>query len=140
MATRYADRCFISLNGTSLFDVQSGTLRQNLNARVVPSMTTDGYNRGFVKGNKDIDINFTIAIQNGLARPKLESIDYENNDVQATWLCGADQFIATGLFLKDVEDNSGGIGEESKAPFNFGALRLQDAVGNSSLFNITLNP
>ncbi len=41
-------------------------------------------------------------------------------------------------FNKDVEDNSGGVGEEVKTTFNFGALRLQDAVGNSSLFNIQL--
>jgi hypothetical protein len=140
MATKYADRAFLSVNGTSLADVQSATLRQNMNARVVPSMTPDGFNRGYVQGNRDIDITFTLAVQNKLARPKLEAIDYENNDVQMTFLVGATQFIATGLFNKDVEDNSGGVGEEVKAPFNFGALRLQDATGNSSLFNLTLSP
>lgn len=140
MATKYADRAFLSVNGTSLADVQSAELRQNLNAREVPSMTPDGYNRGFVQGNKTIDITFTLAVQNQLARPKLEQIDYENNDVQMTFLVGATQFIATGLFMKDVADNAGGVGEEVKAPFNMGALRLQDATGNSSLFNISLSP
>lgn len=138
MATKYADRAFISINGARLADIQSASLKQNQNARVVPSMTPDGFNRGFVQGNKDIDISLTLAVQNQLTRPKLEAIDYENNDVQLTFVVGADQFIATGLFLKDVDDNAGGVGDEVKASFNLGALKLQDAVGNSSLFNIEL--
>lgn len=119
-------------------DIQSASLKQNKNARVVPSMTPDGFNRGFVQGNTDIDITFQIAVQNQLSRPKLEAIDYENNDVQLTFVVGADQYIATGLFNKDTEDNAGGIGDEVKATFNFGALKVTDAVGNSALFNIEL--
>lgn len=138
MAIKYADRAFITINGARLVDVQSASLKQNKNARVVPSMTPDGYNRGFVQGNKDIDVTLTIALQNQLSRPKFESIDYEASDVQLTFICGAEQFIATGLFLKDVSDDAGGIGDEVKTSFNFGALRLQDAVGNSSLFDLSL--
>lgn len=138
MATKYADRAFISINGTRVADIQSASLKQNQNARVVPSMTPDGFNRGFVQGNKDIDITLAIAVQNSLARPKFEAIDYETSDVQLTFVCGAEQFVATGLFLKDVEDNAGGVGDEVKATYNFGAIKLQDAVGNSSLFNIEL--
>jgi hypothetical protein len=138
MAIRYADRAFVSLNGARLVDVQSAQLKQNHNRKVVPSMTTDGFNRGFVQGNRDIDITMTIAVQNQLSRPKFESIDYENNDVQITFIVGAEQFIATGVFLKDNDDNSAGVGDEVKTTFNFSALRLQDAVGNSVLFNIGL--
>ena len=138
MSVKYADRAFISINGARLVDIQSASLKQNKNARVVPTMTPDGFNRGFVQGNTDIDITCTIALQNLLSRPKLESIDYENNDVQLTFVAGAELFIATGLFLKDVDDNSGGVGDEVKTTFNFGSLRLQDAVGDSSLFNIDL--
>ena len=138
MSTKYADRAFLSINGARLFDIQSSTLRQNLNSRVVPSMTDDGFNRGYVSGNRDIDISATMAVRNQQARAKLESIDYESNDVQLTFIVGADQFVATGLFLKDVEDAAGGVGDEVKASFNFGALRLQDAVGDSALFNIDL--
>ena len=79
-----------------------------------------------------------MAVQNQLARPKLEAIDYENNDVQITFLVGADQYVATGLFLKDVEDAAGGVGDEVKTTFNFSALKVQDAVGNSVLFNLAL--
>lgn len=101
-------------------------------------MTRDGFNRGFVQGNRDVDITLSIAVQNKLARPKFESINYEANDVQITFLVGSDQYIATGVFLKDNDDNSGGVGDEVKTTFNFSALRLQDAVGNSVLFNLAL--
>jgi len=138
LATKYADRAFISVNGASIADVQSASLKQNQNAKVVPSMTNDGFNRGFVQGNKDIDITCAIALENQLARPKFEEIDYESNDVQMTFRCGAEIFVATDLFLKDVEDNAGGVGEEVKTTFNFGAIRLVDSVGNSALFNIGL--
>lgn len=138
MATKYADRAFISVNGSSIADVQSASLKQNLNAKVVPSMTPDGFNRGFVQGNRDIDITCAIAVQNQLSRPKLEAIDYEANDVQMTFRCGAELFVATSLFLKDVEDNAGGVGEEVKATYNMGAVKLVDSVGNGVLFNIGL--
>lgn len=138
MATKYADRAFISVNGARIADVQSASLKQNLSAKEVSSMTPDGFNRGFVQGNRVIDVALQIAVENQLARPKLEAIDYENNDVQLTFVVGADQYVATGLFLKDVEDNAGGVGDEVKTSFNFGALRVQDAVGNSSLFNLEL--
>lgn len=138
MATRYADRAFLSVNGAKVTDLQSASLKQNKNARAVPSMTPDGWNAGFVQGNTDIDIAVTVAIRNTQARAKLESIDFETGDVQITWVCGSDIFVATQVFCKDVEDSAGGIGDEVKASFNFGALKLTDAVGNSSLFNLSL--
>lgn len=138
MAVKYADRAFISINGTPLSDIQSATLRQNRNARAVPSMTRDGFNKGFVQGNRDIDVTITIAVQNALSSPKLEEIDYENADVQINFVCGADQYIATGVFLKDNEQAAGGVGDEVKKTFNFGALKLVDSVGNSSLFDLSL--
>ena len=138
MATKYADRAFISINGARLSDLQSASVKRNQNRRAVPSMTPDRYNRGFVEGNIDFDITLSLAVQNGSARPKLESIDYNANDVQLTFVCGADQYIATGLFLKDNEDNAGGIGDEVKTSFNFGALKVTDAVGNGVLFNLSL--
>ncbi len=138
MAKRYADRAFISVNGTPVFDIQSSSLKQNHNAKAVPSMTRDGHNAGFVKGNRDIDITIAIAIQNGSPRPKFELSDYEANDAQITYIVGSERFIATGLFLKDNEDASSGVGNESTATFNFGALKLLDAVGNNALFDLVL--
>lgn len=138
MATKYADRAFISINGTPVADVQSSQLRQNRNAREVPSMTRDGFNAGFVEGNKVIDVTLQLAVRNNDPRPKFDSIDYEANDVQLTYVVGSEQFIATGLFLKDSDDNAGGVGDEVKTTFNFGALRLTDAVGNGALFDLDL--
>lgn len=138
MSTKYCDRAFISLNGARIVDLQSANLKQNKNARIVPSMTTDGFNRGFVQGNTDIDITGTIAVQNLLASPKFETIDYEANDVQLTFVAGSDQYVCTSLFLKDASHDAGGVGDEVKRTFNWGAARVQDAVGNSSLFNLVL--
>lgn len=138
MSVRYADRAFISVNGARLADIQSASLKQNHNAKAVNTMTDDGFNRGHVKGNRDIDINVVLAVQNQLARPKFEDIDYEGSDVQITFVVGSEQFICTGVFLKDNDDSAGGTGDEVKGSFNFGAIKLQDAVGNSALFNLVL--
>lgn len=138
MAVKYADRAFISVNGAPIADVQSAQLRQNKNARVVPSMTRDQRNKGFVEGNLDIDITLTLAVRNASPRPKLDQTDYEVNDVQLTFVAGQEQFICTGLFLKDTDDNAGGIGDEVKTTFNFGALNVRDAIGNGVLFDIDL--
>lgn len=139
MATRYADRAFLSINGSRLVDVQSASLRHNKNARAVSTMSRDGFNRGFVQGNSEIDLTFTIAVDNSNARPKLENINYEVNDVQLTFVIGADQFVCTGLFFKDLDDNAGGVGDEVKTTFNMSALRVTDAIGNSTLFDIQLS-
>lgn len=138
MTVKYADRAFLSINGTPIADLQSSSLKQNHNAKPVPSMTRDGHNAGFVKGNREIDITLAIAVKNGDPRPKLESADYEANDAQIVYIVGAERFVATGLFLKENEDASSGVGNESTATFNFGALKLLDAVGNNALFDLVL--
>lgn len=138
MATKYADRAFVTVNGARIADIQSASLKINQNAKAVASMTRDRWNRGFVQGNTDIDITFQLAVQNLLARPKLEAIDYETQDVAITFECGADSYNAQGCFLKDVDESAGGIGDEVKSTYNFSALKLVDSVGNSALFNIQL--
>ncbi len=138
MAVKFADRAFLSVNGTPITDLQSASLKRNFNSKVVASMTRNGRNQGFVQGNLDIDISLSLAVRNATPRPKLESIDYEANDVQITFECGSEIFIATKVFLKDNEDNAGGIGDEVKASFNFSALDLTDATGNPASFNIQL--
>jgi len=134
MSVKYADRAFISVNGQKLLDLESCSLKQNKSRKAVPTMSSDGYNRGFVEGNWDIDITAVIAVVNTLARPKLEKVDYESNTVQITMTFGADVWTAGSVFLKDVGDDSSGVGSEVKTTFNFGALTLTDTVGNSILF------
>lgn len=138
MAVKYADRAFLTVNGARIQDLQSATLRVNKNARPVPNMTRDSFNTGFVQGNTDVDITATLAVRNSLASPKLEFVDYEASDVAIAFECGSDIYTATGVFLKDNDQSAGGIGDEVKKTFNFGALRVVDAVGNSALFDIDL--
>lgn len=139
MGAVYADRAFLSVNGVQIVDLQSASLRQNHNARPVPSMTPDKFNRGFVQGNTDIDISMTIAVQKTLARPKIDQIDFEANDVQVTFVVGADLFVALGVFKKTTGDEASGVGNEVKTSFELGAIKLVDAVGNAAaLFDIQL--
>lgn len=87
-------------------------------------MTPDGFNRGFVQGNRDIDITAQLAVENLQSTPALENLDYEANNVEIHWVCGSDLYIATGVFLKDCEDNAGGVGDEVKKTYNFGAISI----------------
>jgi len=138
MSTKYADRAYLTVNGARIADLQSATLRQTLNARPVPSMTRERFNKGFVQGNVDIDVTAQIAIQNTLASPKIEFTDFEASDVAIAFECGSDLYQATGVFLKDTEQTASGIGDEARKTWNFGALKVIDSVGNSSLFDIEL--
>lgn len=139
MATVYADRAFISVNGAPVLDVQSANLKRNFNAKPVPTMTPDSFNRGFVQGNTDIDIDCEVAVQNTLASPKIETLPFKTADVALVFVCGADQYVATGLFMKTTDQNAAGIGTEVKKTFAMGAIKLVDSVGNvASIFNIQL--
>jgi hypothetical protein len=139
MATQYADRSFLSINGAKIADLQTMNLNNNYNAKAVPNMTADGYNTGFVQGNHDIDVDFEIAIQNALSSPKIEEIDFTANSVQLNVIVGADQYIVQGLFRKTSKTSTPGIGQEAKKSWTFGGLRLTDAVGNSILFPLSLS-
>jgi hypothetical protein len=139
MATVYADRAFISVNGTPVIDVQSANLKRNFNAKAVPSMTPDSFNRGFVQGNTDIDIDVEVAVENALPSPKIETLPFKTADISLVFVCGADQYVATGLFMKTTDENASGIGTEVKKTFAMGAIKLVDSVGNAAaIFNIQL--
>lgn len=139
MATKFADRAFLSMNGAQFSDVQTARLRRNFNARPVKGMTTDGFNPGYVEGNTEYEIEFTLAVENDLGRPKLEDIDYATNDVQLTFVVGSDQYICKGLFPMEIADDAAGVGEEVKTTNRFGCRKVLDATGNSSLFNLVLS-
>lgn len=139
MATVYADRAFVTVNGAPVLDVQSANLKRNFNAKPVPSMTPDKFNRGFVQGNTDIDIDMEVAVQNTLASPKIETLPFGTADVALVFVAGADQYVATGLFMKTTDQNASGIGTEVKKTFAMGAIKLVDSVGNAAnIFNIQL--
>lgn len=136
MTIKYADRAFISVNGAFFSDLQSASLRQTRNAKVQPSITPDGFHRGHTEGNRDIDIMIQLANRNLTPRPNLEDVNFASSDVQITWLLGAKFIVATGIYLKDVEDNAPGVGEEAKTTFQLGAIRVADALGNPVLLDL----
>jgi hypothetical protein len=138
MTTLYADRAFLTVNGARVADLQSATLRQTFNAKPVPSMTRERWNKGYTQGNTDVDVTATIAVQQGLASPKLEAINFETNDIAIAFECGSDVYQATGVFIKDNDQTASGIGDEARKTWNFGALKLIDSVGNSALFDLSL--
>ena len=139
MGLQYADRAFLSVNNAKIADLQSMNLNSNYNAKAVPNMTADGYNTGFVQGNHDIDVDFEVAIENALASPKIEEIDFTANSVQLNVVVGADQYVVQGLFRKTTKISTPGIGQEAKKAWTFGGLRLTDVAGNSILFPLSLS-
>lgn len=129
MSQMYADRIFVSVNGFEMIDVQSVQVRHNFNRKAVNSMTRNRRNTGFTQGNLDIDLTVQVAVQNQVARPKFDAIDYEANDVAITAIFGADQLTYLSCFLKDNDDNGSGVGSEVTGTFNFGALDYKDPIG-----------
>lgn len=142
MSQLYADRIFVSMNGVEMVDVQSVTAKLADGTKYVPTMTRNRRHKGVVKGNRDINLSIAVAVQNKLGSPKLESLDYENNDVAITYECGADRYTFTGISYVDSEQSATGVGTEAKKTFNLLALDCIDQVGNSSLFptSISLAP
>lgn len=101
-------------------------------------MTSDKWNKGFVEGNTDVDLDFEIAVQNALATPKIESLPFSTADVSITFVVGADMYVCSGIFRKNMKIGASGIGSEAKKNWQYGALKCVDAVGNSVLFNLSL--
>lgn len=129
MSQMYADRIFVAVNGFEMIDVQSVQSKHNFNRKAVSTMSRNRRNRGHVQGNLEINLTIQVAVQNLVARPKFDSIDYEANDVAITCIFGAEQFTYLGCFLQDNDDNGSGVGNEVTASFNFGALDYKDPIG-----------
>lgn len=140
-AAVYADRAFVSFQGIELINIQRSSLRQDFGGKAVESMTPDRFNRGFLLGNRKITIGLTLAVEQTLARPKIDGIDFTAQDYAITYVVGANLWVATGLFPIDATDDSGGVGAESTFAINLGATRFTDAVGNPITFGVVLgNP
>jgi hypothetical protein len=137
MSLLYADRVFFSVNGVELLDVKSAMLRQSDGTKAVATMTRNRRNKGFVKGNREISLDVSIATQNKLGSPKLEDVDFDNNDVAATFEVGGDRYTVVGLNFADVDQGSQGVGSEAPKNFKLLGLDVIDQVGNSALFDIS---
>jgi len=139
MGTLYADRMFLSINGVELTDVESASVKKTDGTKTVPTMSRNRRNKGFVKGNREIDLNVVVAVQNKLASPKLEDIDYENQSVALTVEHGGDRYTFTDIEYVDDDQSASGVGAEGKKSFNLKALDYIDQIGNSVLFPSSLS-
>lgn len=139
MGVLYADRGFISVNGVEVLDVESISVKVSDGTKFVPTMTRNRRYKGVVQGNRDVSVNLSVAVQNSLGSPKLENIDYINNDVALTFEHGADRYTVPNLNLADMEQSAGGVGSEGKKNFNLIGTDLIDQVGNSALFPTSLS-
>lgn len=138
MGDLYADRGFISIGGVEVLDVVNITVKQSDGTKYVPTMNRKRRHKGYVKGNRDINISFGIAVQNKLGTPKIEDIDFDNQDVQLTFEHGADRLTVVGLNHTDVDQSASGVGSEGKKSWNMLGLDVIDQVGNSALFPTSL--
>lgn len=138
MGTVYIDRGFLSLNGVELVDIENISLKMNDGTKAVPTMTRNRRNKGVTKGNREITTSFSVAVQSKLGTPKLEDIDYEENEIAMTFEHGGDRYTLTGGFMVDMDQSAPGVGSEGKKTWNMVFMDAIDQVGNSSLFNLSL--
>ncbi len=138
MGVLYQDRGFISINGVEVLDVESIEAKIADGTKFVPTMTRNRRNKGTVKGNRDINLSFSVAVQSTLGTPKIENIDFNSQDVALTFEHGGDRYSFVGLDFADVSQSASGVGSEGKKSFNMLATDVIDQVGNSALFNSSL--
>lgn len=139
MSTLFADRGFISINGVEILDVESITVKVSDGTKHVPTMTRNRRFTGTVKSNREISCNFSVAVQNSLASPKIEMIDFQANNVALTFEHGADKYTLVGMDFVDVDQSASGVGSEGKKSFNCIFLDMIQQVGNSDLFPTKLS-
>ncbi len=139
MGNLYIDRGFVSVNGVDVLDVENITMRMSDGTKHVPTMTRNRRPKGTVKGNREITMSMSVAVQSALGTPKLETIDYTNNDVRMTFEHGGDRYTVVGLDFVDTEQSASGVGAEGKKTFNLLGTDVIDQVGNSSLFPTALS-
>lgn len=134
MSQLYADRGFVSINGLELLDVESISVKVSDGTKAVPTMSRNRRNKGVVKGNREISASVTVAVQNKLATPKLEALDYENQSVALTFEHGGDRYTLVDLDFVDTDQGASGVGAEGKKSYNLIAMDIIDQKGNSVLF------
>lgn len=139
MAVLYADRARVYVNGVELLDVQDITVNLNDSTKMVPVMSSDRRNRGWTRGNREVTVTFSVAVQDKLASAKLENIDYDSQDVSLLFQQGADKYLVKSYCHNTMSQTASGVGTEAKKQYSGMAVDLVDMVGNSSLFQTSLS-
>lgn len=138
MGTLYIDRGFVSVNGVEVLDVTDITLRVADGTKYVATMTRNRRNKGYTKGNREINGHVGTAVQSGLGSPKLENIDYDSQDVALTFEHGGDRYTLVGMNHANMEQSAPAVGTEGKKGWDFLFTDIIDQVGNSALFSSSL--
>jgi len=136
MTQLYIDRAFLNFNGVDIQDITDAELSRNDGTKVVPTMSRDHRNKGFTRGNREVKLRFSVAVQASLATPKIEDLDFESNDYSIGFEHGGDRYSIIGLAFADDTQSASGVGAEGKKQFNMLALDVIDQKGNSALFNL----
>lgn len=135
----FADRGFLFVNGVETLDLENITSKLTDGTKAVQTFTRNRRVKGFVKGNREFTLSFAIAVQQKLGSPKIEDIDFDNNDVQITFEHGSDRYTHTGVNHVDSDQSASGVGTEGKKTWNMVAVDRIDQTGNSALFPTSLS-
>jgi len=133
---RFADRCFISINGQEQINVISARCTRVENRRAVPGMTRNRRDLGFIEGNVSVRGAFTLAIPASDTPSIIEQIDFGAYDVFAVFEFGAfsggtDRVTVGPLWLNDSDRNSPAVGTEATKTYEFAALELFSSTMSS---------
>lgn len=136
MSQIYVDRMFLNFNGVELQDLTDVDLSISDGTKVVPTFSRNRRNKGTVKGNRDIKLRFTLAVQTSLASPKIEDINFESGLYSIGCEHGGDRYLLKDVDYVDNNQTASGVGSEGKKAFNMVAMDIVDQKGDSALFKL----
>lgn len=136
MSRLYADRGHLNFQGVELQDIMEISVSRNDGTKPVGTMSRDRRHKGYVKGNREIRWTFSVAVQESLATPKIEDLDFQSNDYSCTFEHGGDRYTLVDIEHADDNQAASGVGTEGKKSFNMLALDILDQNGNSALFKL----
>lgn len=136
MSQLYVDRMFLNFNGVEVQDLTDVDLSISDGTKVVQTMSRNRRNKGTVKGNRDIKLRFSLAVQNTLASPKIEDIDFQSGLYSIGLEHGGDRYLLKDVDYADSNQTASGVGTEGKKQFNLVAMDIVDQKGDSALFQL----
>ena len=139
MSNLYADRGKIFFNGQEMADIQSVSVTMNSNTKLVQTMSKNGRAAGFVRGNLDGNLSFSLAQQAQSAAPFFLNTTFLGTDQITVQFFGygaddaaSTQIILTGVCLASDTRDATSQGSESQAKYNFIFVDATDPIGVSA--------
>lgn len=139
MASFFADRGFITLNGVPFTDqgnIKSVMVNINENLSDVPGMTTDRSTPGFIRGNTTVSATVEIFIPNqGNTVPNFSALDYEANNFALVLVASSGayngKYAGKTYILNNIAYDGGssgfsGVGQAGTITSNFKAQSYQE--------------